>query len=82
VRAFDRINRSLGPSSKLQMQRALTGTDFENPPAATNLEAVEQCVRHRIPQASLCPETRSFVLRVTEKIFVGSWQNVARTFSP
>src|SRR5262249_54282001 len=56
------------------MQRALAGTDFENPPAATDVQAVEQRMGHRVPQARLRSEPRRFVLRVTEKIFVGSRQ--------
>src|SRR5262245_51923929 len=49
LRAFNRINWCRGPASKLQMQRPLTGTDFENLPAATNLEAIEKRVGYWIP---------------------------------
>src|SRR5689334_2436548 len=64
------------------MQRSLAGTDFENLPAATDVQAIEERVGHRVPQARLRPKTRCFVLRVTEKIFVRFWQNVVRSFSP
>src|SRR5207244_4315146 len=73
-RTLDRIDRRASTAPELEVQRTLARTDFENLPATSDIQPVEERVRNRIPQLRLCPQPRRFSLGIAEKIFVASAQ--------